>query len=328
MLILNAADVRRALPMREAIECMKLAYAALSQGRAIVPERIHLDIARHDAVGLIMPCFVDDDEGAYATKIVSLYGGNPARGLARIQAAVLACDPATGQPAALLDGAMLTAIRTAAGVGAATDLLAPPDADTAALFGTGVQARHQLEAVCTARAIQTAWIFDVFPDAAARFCDEMAGQGPIPADLRPADAPADAIRDAAIVTCATTASTPVFDDADLMPGAHVNAIGSYQPHVQELPPATVARALLVVDSREHALAETGDLIIPINQGLFTADHIHAEIGEIVTGHRTARTAADQITLFKSVGVAVQDAFAARLARRNADTQSLGQRVKW
>ncbi len=329
MLVLNADEVRRALPMGAAIEAMKQAFAALSAGRAVVPPRAHLPVEPHDGESLVMPAFVRHEAGdALAVKVVSLFDRNAERGLARIQAAVLALDPETGRPEALLEGATLTAIRTAAASGLATDLLARPDSRTAAVFGAGVQARTQLEAVCTVRKIETAWVYDPLAGAAEAFAAEMAGYGPIPADVRPAADPRRAVADADVICTATTSATPVFADADLKSGAHVNAVGSYQPDVQEVPAETVVRARVVVDSRQAALEETGDLIRPIRQGLITADHIHAELGDLVLGRAEGRGSPDQLTLFESVGVAVQDALAARTALRRARQLGLGQEVAW
>ena len=329
MLVLDAADVRRALPMADAIEAMKGAFAALSSGRAVVPERIRLDVEPHGGVSLIMPAFVDDEGGgALAVKVVSLFDHNRERGLPRIQAAVLALEADTGRPVALLEGATLTAIRTGAASGAATDLMARPDSRTAAILGAGVQGRMQLEAVCTVRPIETVWVYDPAAGAVQALVDEMAGQGPIPADLRPAADPREALAEADVVCAATTSATPVFADADLKPGAHVNAVGSYQPHVQEVPAETVVRARVVVDSRRAALAETGDLIQPIRARFITADHIQADLGELVLGKAKGRTSDDEITLFKAVGVAVQDAACARLALARAEQLGLGQTVRW
>lgn len=329
MLVLDAADVRRALPMAAAIEAMKRAFAALSDGRAVVPERIHLAVEPHDGVSLVMPALVDDDgEETLAVKVVSLFDRNAERGLARIQAAVLVLEADTGRPVALLQGATLTAIRTGAASGAATDLMARPDSRTVAILGAGVQARVQLEAVCTVRPIETVRVYDPLEGAVASLVDEMAGRSPIPADVRAASDAREAVAEADVVCAATTSRTPVFCDADLKAGVHVNAVGSYQPDVQEVPAETVVRARLVVDSRHAALAETGDLIRPIRDGLITADHVRAELGELVLGRAKGRTSDEQVTLFKAVGVAVQDAVAARAALKRAEQLGLGQQVRW
>ena len=329
MRILSAADVPEALPMAEAIEAMKRAFAALSGGRAVVPLRAHLPIESHAGISLVMPAYVAADGGeALAVKVISLLDRDAERGLTRIQAAVIVLDPQTGRPVALLEGATLTAIRTAAASGAATDLLARPDSRVAAVFGAGVQARTQLEAVCTARRIETAWVYDLAPAAVEAFVAEMAGRGPVPTDLRAAESSRQAVADADVICTATTSATPVFADADLKPGVHVNAVGSYQPHVREVPPETVVRARVVVDSRSAALDETGDLIQPIKQGLIGPDHVHAELGELVLGRALGRTSDEQVTLFKSVGVAVQDAVAAQVALARAEQLDLGREVPW
>ncbi len=329
MLILNAHDVRETLPMAEAIDAMKRAFCALSAGRAEVPLRAHLNVEPHDGVSLVMPAYVSDpDDEALAVKVVSLFDGNSRRGMARIQAAVLVLEPETGLPAAVLEGATLTAIRTGAASGAATDLLARGDSKTAAIFGAGVQSRTQLEAVCTVRSIETVWVHDPDDSRVGEFIAEVAGRGPIPSDIRAAKDPAEAVAQADVICAATTSARPVFDDADLKPGVHINAVGSYQPDVQEIPAETVARALVVVDSREAALSETGDLIQPIEKGLIDAEHIHSELGELVAGERTVTRSDDQITLFEAVGVAVQDAVAAKVALTRARELGLGQNVDW
>ena len=276
-----------------------------------------------------MPVYLQDDRGeALAVKVVTLFPHNSKRGLPFIHAAVLVFEPDSGRPVALLEGGSLTAIRTGAASGAATDILARSDSRTAAIFGAGVQARTQLEAVCTVRPIQTAWVYDPDLRRVETFIAEMAGRGLAPEDLRVADSPQTAIAQADVICTATSSSTPVFVDADLKPGVHINGIGSYTPEMQEVPPETVCRALVVIDSRSASLSEAGDLIQPIRQGLISSDHIHAELGEIVLGHRPGRGSPDQVTFFKSVGVAVQDAAAARLAINNAQKMRLGQEIEW
>ena len=327
MLILNSADVRRSLPMREAIDCAKSAFAALSDGRADVPLRGRLSIAPHDGLSLFMPAYVQDSSGeALAVKIVSLFPGNPARALALIQAAVLVLEADTGRPAALLEGSTLTAIRTGAAGGAAVELLSRRESRILGLFGAGTQGRTQLEAACVVRDIETVWVFDAVEQQARRLAEEMAGVGRIPQDVRVASSPAEVVAAADIICTATTSATPVFSDPDLRPGVHISAVGSYTPEMQELPGETVKRASIWVDSRSASLAEAGDLIRPIRAGLFGEDHIAAELGEVVLGRATGRQSAGEITLFKSVGLAVQDAVAAGLAVKNARKLGIGNDV--
>ncbi|NOH03969.1 MAG: hypothetical protein HND47_19380 [Chloroflexi bacterium] len=329
MLVLNAEEVRKALPMKETIEAMKNAYASLSDGKAEVPLRTRLPIPNHDALGIFMPAYVQaKDADALAVKVVSIFPNNPARGLPYIQAAVFAFEAGTGAVSAVLEGGALTAIRTGAGSGAAIDLLARKDSKVAAIFGAGVQGRTQLEAACTVRKIEMAWIFDSDPNRAAAFVKEMAGKGSLPADLRAASSPREAVQAADIICTATTSTTPVFDDADLKPGVHISAIGAYTPEMAETPAETVRRAMVFVDSRSAVLAEAGDLIQPIQKGLITEAHVLAELGEIVLGRKPGRESGEEITFFKSVGVAVQDAMAAQLALKNAKAMGLGREIEF
>jgi ornithine cyclodeaminase/alanine dehydrogenase-like protein (mu-crystallin family) len=329
MLILTADDVRRALPMNEAIEAMKQAYASLSNGTAVVPLRTRLPIPNSDALSLFMPAYVRSTDGqALAIKAVSLFPTNPARGLAYIQAAVLVFDPETGRALALLEGSSLTAIRTGAAGGAAIDLLSRVDSKVAAIFGAGAQGRTQLEAASTARNIERVYIFDSNGDKARDFAEQMKGKGSIPHDIRLASNPKEAVENADIICTATTSTTPVFNDKDLKEGTHISAVGSYTPEMQEVPAETVRRAKVVVDSRSASLEEAGDLIQPIRAGLFDELHIHAELGEIVLGRKPGRESSVEITYFKSVGIAVQDAMAAQVALDNARKMKVGMEVEF
>jgi len=322
--ILSGQDIRRALPMREAVAAMKEAFAELSAGRVTMPARAQIDVPAHAGTALFMPSHADRF-GKIGVKVVNLFDGNAEKGLPRIQGVVCLFDGETGSPLALLNGTCLTALRTGAASGLATDLLARPEAATVAIFGAGVQARTQLEAVCAVRAIRRASVFDTAPDAASTFAAEMSDALGI--EVTAAESPREALRGADIVCAATVSSAPVFANTDLAPGTHINAVGSYKPNVQEIPEETVLRALLVVDHRKSALSETGDLIIPIQKGLMKESDIHAELGEIAAGKATGRTSESQITLFKSVGVAVQDLAAAARALENAKHQGLGQFVE-
>jgi alanine dehydrogenase len=329
MLILTAEDVRKALPMWDAIEAMKSAYASLSDGRAVVPLRTRLPVPPHEGVCLFMPAFVNTEEDqALVVKAVSVYNRNPARGLPLIHAAVLVFEADTGRPVALLEGTTLTAIRTGAAGGAAIDLLARPESSILAIFGAGAQARTQLEAACTVRNIKKLWIYDTDSARAQSMASEIKSMDNVPDDFRIADSPRVATIEADIICTATTSTKPVFTDGELKPGVHITAVGSYTPEMQEVPGETVLRARVVVDSRTAALVESGDLIQPIRAGLFTEEHVYAEIGEIVLGRKKGRQSAQEITYFKSVGIAVQDAVAAQLALKHARQWGLGQEFDW
>lgn len=325
VLILTSEDVKKALPMAQAIEGMKSAYAQLSTGRAVVPLRGHVTVAEKEATTLVMPAYLAESQ-ALAVKVVSVFPQNVGLTLPVINGLVLVLEAETGRPLAILEGAALTAIRTGAGSGAATDLLANPDATVVAILGSGVQARTQLEAVCTIRQIDEVRVYSPNQAHAAAFVAEMAGFGPIPMNMRVVASAATAVHDADIICAATNATTPLFTYPDLKPGAHINAVGSFLPTMQEIDAETVRQAFLVVDEREAALAEAGDLIIPIQNGVISADHIQAELGQIAAGVKDGRTNPQQITFFKSVGNAAQDAIAGQIALQNARKLGLGTAV--
>jgi ornithine cyclodeaminase/alanine dehydrogenase-like protein (mu-crystallin family) len=327
MLILTADDVRKALPMKEAIEAMKKAYASLSSGTAVVPLRTRLPIPNSEALSLFMPAFVNSQDGnALAVKVVSLFPTNPVRGLAYIQAAVLVFDPETGRALALLEGGSLTAIRTGAAGGAAIDLLAREDSKVAAIFGAGAQGRTQLEAACSARKIESAFIYDANIEKAQAFAKEMRRKGIMTNDVRIASSAKEAIENADIICTATTSTRPVFDDEDVNAGTHISAVGSYTPDMQEVPAETLQRAKIFVDSRAASLEEAGDLIQPLRAGLFDESHIYGELGELILGKIPGRQFREEITYFKSVGIAVQDAMAAQVALTNAHKMNIGTEV--
>lgn len=323
--ILNAAEVRQALPMASAIDAMKIAFAQVARGEVTLPLRTQIDVAEHGGVALFMPAYAAGSD-ALAIKAVAVYPDNPGRGLPTIHGVVLAIDAATGQPKALLEGGTLTAIRTGAASGAATDLLARPEARVAAIIGSGVQARTQLEAICTVRPIEEVRVYSLDRAEAETFARELAGQGSIPANIQVAPEGDAAISGADVICTATTSKTPVFSAATVSPGCHINAVGAYRPDMQEIAAETVRRALLVVDQRAAVLAEAGDIIIPLRQGFIDETHIYAELGAIASGQQPGRTGASQITLFKSVGLAVQDAVAAAVALERAQAEGLGSVV--
>ncbi len=327
MLILSSDDLRRAAPMDRAMEAVASAFAELAAGEASVPLRQHVPLGADGALALIMPAHLART-GAFGVKALTLYPENPARsGLPAIAALVLLFETATGQPLALVSGASLTALRTGAASGVATRLMARPDACTLALFGAGAQAFAQAWAVCVARPIQRIWLVNRTRERAERLAAELRAFGsPIPADVRLASSPAEALAEADIVCTATASPAPLFADADLRPGVHINAIGAYRPTMREIPGATVSRARVVVDVREAAWAEAGDLILARDEGFIAGDHIAAELGEVVMGRMPGRDATDQLTLFKSVGNAAQDVAVAHLGYTRARALGLGTEV--
>ena len=254
-------------------------------------------MAPQQGTTLVMPAYLAQTDDL-AVKVVSIFPNNVERREPIIYAAVLVFDAESGRPLALMEGGSLTAIRTGAGAGAATDLLAKPDASVVAILGSGVQARTQLEAVCTVRNVREVRVYSPTHENAVRFAREMRGQAPIPELIRIMSNPETAVRGADIICTATTATKPVFKGQDVALGAHINGVGSFTPAMQEIDAETVKRALVVVDSREAAWEEAGDLIVPLQDGLITEAHIHAELGEIAARLKPGRTSAEQITFFK------------------------------
>jgi ornithine cyclodeaminase len=317
--ILSATDVRRALRMSEAMRVVKSAFRQLSSGEANVPLRTAVESKA--GVTLLMSAHLRGSE-SLGVKVVSVYADNAARGLPTVTALVTVLDAATGQPLAVMEGTYLTALRTGAASGVATDLLARKDARVLAVFGAGAQARTQIEAVCCVRDIRTIRLFSRTRSSAEKLRAELASLHPcIPASI--ASSPAEAVRGADVIVTATNSSTPVFDGSDLAPGVHVNAIGAFRPDMQEVDEIAVQRAKVVVDQRAAALSEAGDLIVPIQKGVITPAHVHAELGEILNGAKRGREREDEITLFKSVGNAAQDVAIAQAILRAAEAQGLG-----
>ena len=305
----TAEDIRRALPMREAIEAMRAAFIAFSEGRAHIPQRLSISIPEQEGITLVMPGYVPPD--ALGLKVVSVFPRNPARGLPTLSALVVMLDPETGAPAALLDGAFLTAWRTGAASGLATDLLARPDAESLALIGAGAQARTQLRAVAAVRSLRRVRVYSRTLARAQALIEEMRGQEGIPEDIAVAPTPEAAVAEADIVCTATNSSVPVFDGRALQPGTHINAIGSFTLEMRELDEETFRRAArVVVDSRAAVLAEAGEVVWAIRQGILREADL-VELGEIAAGRRPGRERPEEITLFKSVGLAVQDLVAAQ-----------------
>ena len=315
--------------MPDAIEAMRRAFASFSNGTAIVPPRTHLNVERHNGISLIMPSLLPDEDAAneaLAVKVVSVYEGNSRLGLARIQAAVLVVDPSTGVVLAVLEGAALTAIRTAAASGLATDLLARRDSKRLAILGAGVQARTHITAVCSVRPIEEICIYSRREESVDRLIDEFSRSKLEGVLFKRAPSAEKATQSADIVCCTTTSATPIFADADLAPGTHVNTIGAFTPDKREVPSATVARARVFVDSKSAAWEEAGDLIQPLHESAISRDHIIAELGELLLGREIGRRDQQEITLFKSVGLAIQDAAAAKVALENARRLGLGTQV--
>ena len=312
--ILSAQDVKDAIGMSEAIKAMRVAFGEFSSGKAMMPLRSRFHVP--DGITLMMPAFLPSIK-AMGIKVVSVFEKNPSLGLPVVGAIVIVLNPDTGFPLAVINGASLTALRTGAAGGLAADLLSRKDSKTIALFGAGVQARAQLEGVLTVRSISSVKIFDRVRASAEKLAEEILGTI---SDVSVVGSPKEAVSDADIVITATTSTSPVFDGGDLKPGTHVTGVGSFTPQMQEIDEKTIRRARVVVDSKEACMAETGDIIL-------SNASISAEIGEIVNGKKPGRQNDEEITFFKSVGLAVQDAAAAAAVLRSAEENGLGMMVE-
>jgi ornithine cyclodeaminase/alanine dehydrogenase-like protein (mu-crystallin family) len=326
MLILNRSEVERLLDLDGLIEALGPAMADLSAGRLSMPARSISEAREHGGLLASMPVYLHSLQ-ILSTKLVSVYPANAARGLPSHQAVVVVFDAATGTPRALMDGTSITAARTAAGSALATRWLARPDADVLLVIGTGVQARahaRTIPRVRRLREIRVAGLNRAKADALAR---EMAKELGISARAFPIGR--EAFQGAGMVCAATHACEPVVRGEWLEPGTHVNSVGM-NAKGREVDAQAVRRARVVVESRAAALAPppsgANDLTWAIRDGVIAADHIHAEIGEVVAGRRPGRTLGEEITLYKSVGVAVQDAVAARLVLDAALALGAGREV--
>lgn len=329
--ILSRSDVVRAVSAKEAVDAMRVAFGELSGGQAVVPVRGHVE--SRNGITLLMPAFLGGS-GGLGAKIVSVFPGNLPIGQPMIQGAVIVMDVKTGRVRALLDGASLTEIRTAAGSGLATELLADPRADVLAAFGAGAQGRAHIELLAACRPLREIRIVSVPPEGAESLAAELTAraeslvppEGGAPPRIRAAATPPEALGGAGLVVTATTSETPVFSPEHLEPGAHINAIGAFQPHTREIPEETVLGARVIVDQREAIWEEAGDLIIPVEKGIVGRDVIDAELGEIVNGRAPGGRGDHDFTLFKSVGNAAQDVAIAEAALSRAEDVGLGSVV--
>lgn len=323
ILLLNREEVRSVLTMQDCMEVVEKAFAELANGTADLPLRTN--IKPQDGLALYMPAYLKE-MGALACKVVSVYKNNPTRWqLPTTLGKVLLQDPATGDIICIMDGGLLTAIRTGAASGIATKYLARTDSQqTVGIFGAGVQAKCQLEAVAIARDITKALVFDISAENATKFQREMSKKLGI--EIEVLKDPAQIL--AADILCTASSSlTPIFRGEDVRKGTHINGIGSHTPNARELDTTIIRRARLVGDSYSACLTEAGDIMIPISEGAITKDHLYAELGEIITGKKIGRLGDDEVTLFKSNGLAIQDVAAAKLVYDQALKAGIGQRVE-
>lgn len=326
MLVLGRSQVEALLDVERLVEALAPVMEDLSAGRACAPNRIAALVPGQEAFLAAMPGYAPS-ASALVAKLVSLFPRNAGTLLPTHQAMIVVFDPVTGEPAALLDGTAITAMRTAACSALSARLLAREDATVLAVLGTGVQARSHARAMCRVRPIRQIRVAGRNPAKAAALADELSAE--LNAEVGAASTYAEALDGADLVAAATHALEPVIRRPWLASGVHVTSVG-FNPAGREIDDATIAEALVCVESRQAALAAfpagSNDLLMPIRHGVITAGHVHAELGEIIAGSRPGRTSPDQITLYKSVGVAVQDAAAAALVLSDARARSIGEDV--
>ncbi len=319
--MLSAADVRRLLPYDECAAAMREALLARQRGEAQMPLRTVFGAQAAPGLLGLMPGYLPGSQAGYGVKAICIYPGNPARGLDTHQGVVLLAAAGTGEPLAALNASAVTEIRTAAVSAVATDALARRDADTVAIIGTGVQARSHVLALAATRTLAGIRVAGREPGRAAAFASRMRAETSVP--ICPCESVREAVEGAGIIVTATSSAHPVLDRAWIEPGAHVNAVGACQPAARELDSATMAGAALFADSRESVAAESGDYLIALAEGTIGPGHLRAELGEVLAAAAAGRRSDEEITVFESLGLAVEDLAAAALVYQKASADGAG-----
>ncbi|HIB52965.1 MAG TPA: ornithine cyclodeaminase family protein [Candidatus Marinimicrobia bacterium] len=316
MVILNKNQINKLVTMNEAIVTMKTAFVQLSKREANIPVRLSTDIPGKNATSLVMPAYLLDSP-YYTVKVVSVNYSNPQKGLPLLHSSVQVFDASKGNIVATLDGESITAIRTGAVSGLATGILAKKDAKVGAIFGTGVQAKSQVEAILFVKNLEKILVFSRTKESAELFCNLIYDTFGIKASTGNKDS----LKEADVICTATPSKKPLFDHSDLNLGVHINAIGSFKPHMQEIGIETVINSKVIVDNREACEVEAGDLIIPVEEKKWSFNLVHGELGQVILGEVSGRDSDDEITLFKSVGNAIQDLALANLIMKKLNHDS-------
>lgn len=322
-LLLNKNDVMKVLEMKDCINVVEKAFEELANGTAILPLRTA--ITPENGLSLYMPAFLKKS-GALSCKVVTVYKNNPSKhNLPTTIGKVLLQNPETGEVICIMDGGYLTAVRTGAVSGVATKFLAREDKkQVAGIFGAGVQAKMQLWAITCVRDISKAIVYDISDEAVEKFIFEMGQK--LNLEIKKAGY-VNEVLEADIICTATSSATPLFDGKNVKEGTHINGIGSHSPGARELDSEIIKRSLFVGDSLEACFNEAGDIMIPLREGTIKQSHFYAELGEIITGKKEARKDNKTITLFKSNGLAIQDAATAKLVYEKAKSAGIGTEVE-
>lgn len=320
MRFLSQKDLKQLLRMEEVIEAVENAFREYGEGKYRMPVRFSLEIPELEGTLLLMPAFLGGSE-VMGSKLVSIYPQNPQKGLPSVMALYILNDAKTGQPLAIMDGTYLTGIRTGAASAVASKYLARKSSTVLGLFGAGVQAEFQLWALKTTFPLKKVLVYSRIWTRAEMFAEEMSRKYQI--SVEPVSRPEEVVKGSDILVTATTSKVPVFQGREVTPGTHINAIGAFTPQAREIDEDLVQAAKIVVDTYEGAQAEAGDLLIPLQMGVITPEDIYAELSELVMGQKVGRTNDQEITLFKSVGVAIEDAATAKLAYDKAIQSGVG-----
>lgn len=293
----NEMDVSNAIQMQEGIDLMRDAFIALSDGTAIVPNRINLPLEDRNALNLSMPAYIK--RGIYNTiKLVNINFDNPEKGLPLINGIIVVMDSIKGNPTALIDGKSVTSLRTGASSGLATDLLSNKDSKCAFIFGTGAQAKTQIDGIRCVRKLEQIFVIGRSQKKAENFCNEY-GNNIQPGQIQD-------LKNADIICTATTSEEPLFHINDIKPGVHINAVGAHRPNTREIDTSVILKSKVYIDELSSSKLEAGDLIIPISEGNYNWDKIEGELGALIDKKIRGREHELEITLFNSIGNAVQD----------------------
>ena len=324
MLVLSERDVQKLLNIEELIQALEQAHIQYSTGKAVMPVRLVVPLPQIHGRITSMPGYLRQDK-ALGMKVVTYFQNNPKQDLPAILATIMLFSAETGKLIAVIDGSFITAIRTACASAMATKGLANPSTPVAGILGAGVQARAHIQALCRVKKLQRIKIYSPLGISAERVRQELESE--VGVDIEVVSSAEDTVRGADLVVTVTTAKEPVLELEWLKPGAHINAVGSHRPDLREIDGTTLARSKVVVDSREAVMAECGDILLAIKEKSITENSIHAEIGEVLAGTKPGRTSADEITLYKSVGIAIQDVAAAHLIYHKALEKKVGREVE-
>jgi alanine dehydrogenase len=322
MLILDKKDLETLLTIEEVLEALETGFRELKEGRCVVPVRFHLGIEEFQGQFLFMPAYLSGLKQS-GTKIVSVFPQNTLKRKPTIFAAYLLSDPTSGELLALVEGATLTGIRTGGASALATRYLSREDPRVLGVIGTGFQATFQVRAIRAVRPIEEVWAYDIDSMKLDGFCKNLVSFIPV----RPSMNPAEVVKKADILVTSTTSNSPVFSGNDLRPGTHINAIGAFRPTMREVDEETILKATIVMDTYEGCLSEAGDLLIPIQEGKLKREAIHGDLAEIITGRKRGRRSPEEITLFKSVGFAMEDVVVAHRAYEKAIQEGKGQQIE-